>query len=65
MGSQYRSPLGLRRCHEPPFHQPEVCDVNPLRVGSGTCTVGDALRLAQCSVGLIGCNFACRPFACP
>jgi cysteine-rich repeat protein len=57
--------VGLRACGAPPFIQPAVCDVNPLRQGDGTCNVGDALRLAQCTVGLIGCDFECGSFACP
>ena len=41
---------------------PEACDVN----GDGACNIGDALRIAQCDVGLISsCTFSCRSFQCP
>jgi len=33
---------------------PEASDVN----GDGACNIGDALRIAQCDVGLI-CAFTC------
>ena len=38
----------------------EVCDVNR----DGACNIGDALRLAQCDVGLNSCTFPCTPFVC-
>ncbi len=38
----------------------KVCDVNR----DGACNIGDALRLAQCDVGLISCTFPCPPFLC-
>jgi hypothetical protein len=37
-----------------------VCDVNR----DSACNIGDALRLAQCDVGLISCAFTCTPFVC-
>ncbi len=38
----------------------EACDVNR----DGACNIGDALRMAQCDVGLISCAFTCTPFVC-
>src|SRR5438132_9865256 len=43
------------------FIHPEACDVN----GDGACNIDDALRIAQCDVGLISCAFTCGPFRCP
>ena len=40
---------------------PTLCDVN----GDGACNIGDALRIAQCDVGLIPCAFTCGPIDCP
>src|SRR5882724_10093101 len=38
-----------------------VCgDVN----GDGVVNIGDALKIAQCDVGLISCAFTCGPFVC-
>src|SRR6266481_3715194 len=39
----------------------QTCDVN----GDGACNIDDALRIAQCDVGLISCAFTCGPFRCP
>jgi hypothetical protein len=39
----------------------KVCDVNR----DGNCDVGDALLIGQCASGLRGCDFDCKPFACP
>ena len=38
----------------------ETGDVN----ADGFCNIGDALKIAQCDVGLISCNFACKTFIC-
>jgi len=51
--------VGVRQCSQ--LTHPEACDVN----GDGACNIGDALRMAQCDVGMISCAFTCRPFACP
>jgi hypothetical protein len=50
--------VGLRQCSQ--LKHPEVCDVNL----DSACNIGDALRLAQCDVGLISCAFTCTPFVC-
>jgi hypothetical protein len=63
--------VGARRCGEPPFVQPEACDVNPQpglpgsAAGNGQCDVADALVIGQCTVGLRDCRFVCEPYACP
>ena len=43
------------------LEHPEVCDVNR----DGACNIGDALRIAQCDVGVTSCAFTCKPFTCP
>jgi len=44
----------------PPFAHPSACNVN----GDASCNIGDALAIAQCDVGLRGCNFNCTAFVC-
>src|SRR6266516_3750266 len=45
----------------PSLTRAAVCgDVN----GDGVVNIGDALVVAQCDVGLIGCAFTCGSFAC-
>ena len=41
----------------------ELCDLSPA-TPDGVCGIGDALRIAQCEVGLIPCGFTCRPLLC-
>ena len=44
------------------FVYPAACDINR----DGACNIGDALKMAQCDVGLISCEFTfCESFTCP
>jgi len=58
--AQYQ--VGLRTCTG--MSRPELCNVNPDGINA-QCNIGDALKMAQCSVGLISCDFACDPWVCP
>jgi streptogramin lyase len=55
---------GLRACGWAPFVFEENCDVAPPPSGDGSCNIGDALRISQCTSGLIPCHFACTPYSC-
>src|SRR5205823_767383 len=64
--------VGLRACGVGPFSQAETCDIGPQPspahpdlMSDGQCDIGDALLMAQCDVGLIDCQFICKPFTCP
>ena len=56
--------VGLRSCGQVPAI--EMCDISTAP-GSpdGNCNIVDALRVAQCDVGLGSCDFACEQFTCP
>ncbi len=54
--------VGIKTCSEIPYF--ELCDIAP-STRDQKCTIGDALRMAQCSVNLIPCDFTCVPLVCP
>ena len=53
--------VGLRTCGEMAGYS--MCDIGP-DTPDGACSIGDALRMAQCSVMLIPCSFTCSPLTC-
>jgi hypothetical protein len=54
--------VGLRTCGT--IAAFDRCDVNPPGVQDSACNISDALRMAQCSVGLVSCEMACSSLAC-
>jgi len=62
--------VGFLECRAPEFECSDLCDITPpgdgegSPAGDGACNSGDALRIAQCDAGLIGCSFECTPAAC-
>jgi FtsP/CotA-like multicopper oxidase with cupredoxin domain len=55
--------VGLRTCTG--LGHIEVCDISPPGSLDGACNIGDALKMAQCSVGLVPCNFnECTALTC-
>lgn len=57
-----QSVVGLREC--PSIPRFDLCDVSSSGASDGECTIGDALRMVQCGVGLIPCEFSCSPITC-
>ncbi|MFQ5512477.1 MAG: hypothetical protein ACE5EO_11585 [Candidatus Krumholzibacteriia bacterium] len=57
--------VGLRHCSS--IADFAMCDIHPgPPPGSdGVCTIVDALKMAQCSVGLIPCGFSAGTVSCP
>jgi len=62
--------VGLLECRAPTFGCSDFCDITPpgngaeAPPGDGACNSGDALRMAQCDAGLIGCAFECEVTVC-
>jgi hypothetical protein len=54
--------VGLRACGLVPRY--DLCDINPAGAPDGNCNISDALRMGQCDVGLIPCDFSCAALIC-
>jgi hypothetical protein len=59
LAAQYS--VAIKTCSELDYY--ELCDIAPDE-GDGNCSIGDAMRMAQCAVGLVPCTFECDPITC-